>query len=121
MASSFCLKVNNVDIPTPSEFGWSLQDVSAPDSGRTLADAKMQKMRVARKEKIQLKWLGKTPAEASTILQAFAPEYFDVTYLCPLTNAVVTKEFYCGDQSAPYYWWCDGGRHESISFNIIER
>lgn len=120
MANNFTFKVNGVDVPIPSEFGWSIQDVSAPDSGRTL-DAVMHKERVARKEKIQLKWNGKTPEETSVILNAFAPEYFNVTYLSPLTNSVVTKEFYCGDQSAPYYWWCNGGLHESVSFNIIER
>ena len=120
MSATFVFKVDNVDVPIPSEFGWSLQDVSAPDSGRTL-DAVMHKERVARKEKIQLKWNGKTPEETSTILQAFAPEYFDVTYVSPLTNTQVTKTFYCGDQSAPYYWWCNGGLHESVSFNIIER
>lgn len=118
--ANFTFQVNGVSIPVPSEFGWSIQDVSSPDSGRTL-DGLMQKERVVRKEKIQLKWNGKTPEEASTILQAFAPEYFNVTYHSPLTNSVVTKQFYCGDQSAPYYWWCNGGLHESISFNIIER
>ena len=120
MANNFTFKVNGVDVPIPSEFGWSMQDVSAPDSGRTL-DSVMHKARVSRKEKIQLKWNGKTPEETSVILTAFAPEYFNVTYLSPLTNTVVTKEFYCGDQSAPYYWWCNGGLHESVSFNIIER
>lgn len=120
MSAQFPFKVNGVDIPTPSKFGWHEQDVSAPDSGRTL-DGMMQKMRVTQKEKIELEWLGKTPAEAATILQAFDPEYFNVTYRCPKTNTVVTKTFYRGDTSAPYYWWCDGGRHESISFNIIER
>lgn len=120
MSAQFPLQVNGVNVPTPSEFGWSIQDVSDPDSGRTL-DAKMWKNRVARKEKIQLKWLGKTPEVAAEILSLFTQEYFNVTYRSPLTNSVVTKTFYSGDQSAPYYWWCDGGRHESISFNIIER
>ena len=118
--ANFVFQVNGSDIPIPSEFGWSIQDVSAPDSGRTL-DGLMQKERVTRKEKIQLKWNGKSPEDTATILQAFADEYFDVTYVCPLTNSVVTKQFYCGDQSAPYYWWCNGGLLESVSFNIIER
>ena len=118
--ANFVFQVNGSDIPIPSEFGWSIQDVSAPDSGRTL-DGLMQKERVTRKEKIQLKWNGKSPEDTATILQAFADEYFNVTYVCPLTNSVVTKQFYCGDQSAPYYWWCNGGLLESVSFNIIER
>lgn len=118
--SDFCLKVNGVDAPTPSEFNWSIQRVSSPDSGRTL-DGLMHVEQVTQKEKIGLKWLGSTPDVASTILQMFDPEYIQVTYLSPLTNSVVTKEFYTGDRSAPYYWWCDGGRHTEITFNIIER
>lgn len=118
--ADFVFKVNGTDCPCPSEFGWSIQDVSAPDSGRTL-DAMMHKERVARKEKIQLKWLAPDPDKASTILNMFAPEYFQVTYHSPLTNSIVTKEFYCGDQNAPYYWWVRGGLHTEISFNIIER
>ena len=120
MASNFCLKVDNVDCPTPAEFNWSRQRVSSPDSGRTL-DGLMHVEQVTQKEKIGLKWLGCTPETAATILGMFDPEYIQVTYLCPLTNAVVTKTFYTGDRSAPYYWWCDGGRHTEISFNIIER
>ena len=78
MANVFPFKVNNVDCPTPSEFGWSLQDVSAADSGRT-QDAVMHKNRVAVKEKIQLSWNAPDPAKAATILQMFDSEYFDVS------------------------------------------
>ena len=91
MSANFTFQVNGVDVPIPSEFGWSIQDVSAPDSGRLLDSALMEKMRVARKEKIQLKWNGKTPEETATILSAFAPEYFNVTYLCPLTVLLVVQ------------------------------
>lgn len=118
--ANFVFQVNGQDVPIPSEFGWSIQDVSSPDSGRTM-DGMMHKERVTRKEKIQLKWNGKNPEDTATILQAFADEYFNVTYVCPLTNSIQTKQFYCGDQTAPYYWWCDGGLLESVSFNIIER
>lgn len=120
MSQQFPLKVNGVDVPCPSKFAWSLQDVSAPDSGRTL-DALMWKNRVAQKEKIGLEWLGCTPDVASQILQMFNDEYFNVTYRCPLTNSIVTKTFYRGDAVAPYYWWVDGGRHENVAFDIIER
>lgn len=117
---SFTFKVNNSSVKTPSKFGWSLSDVSAADSGRT-EDALMWKNRIAQKEKIELEWAGVTTAEASAILQAFQDEYFDVTYHSPLTNSDVTKTFYRGDATAPYYWWVDGGRMESVSFSIIER
>lgn len=117
---NFPFKVNGVDCPTPSAFNWSLQDVSAADSGRT-QDGLMHKNRIAQKEKIQLTWNAPSPEKASTILQMFNAEYFDVTYRCPLTNTIVTKNFYRGDASAPTYWWAKGGLFETISFDIIER
>ena len=120
MANTFPFKVNGVDCPTPSEFGWSLQDVSAADSGRT-QDGMMRKNRIAVKEKIQLSWNAPDPDKAATILQLFTAEYFDVTYRDPLTNTVVTKTFYRGDASADTYWWANNGLFEKISFNIIER
>lgn len=120
MALNFVFKVNGVDCPTPSKFGWSLQDVSSPDAGRTL-DGLMHKNRVAQKEKVQLVWNAPDNYKTSQILQMFQPEYFDVTYRSPLTNTVVTKTFYCGDRSAPTYWWLNNGLYETISFDIIEK
>lgn len=117
--SSFPFQVNGVDCPTPSEFGWGLQDVSAADSGRT-QDGKMHKNLVVRKEKIELAWNSPDPEKTSTVLQMFLPEYFDVTYRSPLTNTIVTKTFYRGDAKAPAYWWAKGGRFQKLSFNIIE-
>ena len=113
--------VDGVEIKDPSSFSYSLQDVSAPDSGRT-TDSVMHKNRVAQKVKISLQWNLPTPEEASAILQAFQPEYFDVTYPDALTNSNVTKTFYRGDISAPVkFWMVNDKRYESISFNIIER
>lgn len=118
--SDFVFKVNGSDCPCPSKFGWSLQDISAADSGRT-QDGLMWKNMIGRKEKIQLQWNGINTAKASEILSMFMDEYFTVTYRSPLTNSVVTKTFYRGDAQAPFYWWVGDGLHESISFDIIER
>lgn len=117
--SDFPFRVNGNDVPTPSQFGWSLQDISAADSGRT-QDGIMHKNKIGQKEKIHLVWNAPKPDKAAQILQAFSSEYFDVTYRSPLSNAVVTKKMYRGDANAPYYWWCHGGLFETISFDIIE-
>ena len=119
MALSFPFKVDGVDIPTPSEFNWSLQDVSSPSAGRTL-DGVMHKDRVAQKEKIQLTWNAPDATKTAQVLQAFNPEYFDLTYRSPLSNAIVTKKMYRGDASAPTYWWRNNGLFTTISFDVIE-
>ena len=115
------LVVDGVAIKEPAKFDWSLQDVSAPDSGRT-EDSYMHKNRVAQKVKIALSWTMTTPTETAQILQAFNPEYINVTYHDPLLNDYRTAEFYVGDRSAPVKrWWLSDKRYESVSFDIIER
>ena len=121
MANNTLLRVDNVWIKTPSSMTVSIQDVSRSDAGRT-EDALMHKNRVTRKYKIDLGWNNPTPAETASILQAFAPEYFSVQFTDPLTNSLVTKTFYSGDQTTPIRsWTLNNKRYESISFNIIER
>ena len=113
--------VNGVSIKTPSKYAPVLQDISASDAGRT-DDMRMHKNRIGQKWKISLAWNSPTPEETSSILQAFDPEYFMVTFINPKTNSMETREFYAGDKSAPMKQWFVGGkRYEQVSFHIIER
>lgn len=106
---------------SPSKMEWGLQDVSGSDAGRT-EDGYMFKNRVTQKRKLQLEWWGIGTTEAARILQAFNPEYINVTYFDPLIGDTVTKTFYTGDKSAPVKMWTAGKKlYETISFNIIER
>ena len=113
--------VDGVEIKAPSVFSWGLQDISDTDSGRTL-DTLMHKNRIGQKRKISLAWNMPTDIEATAIVQAFNPEYIDVTYYDPLDGAVVTKNFYVGDKTAPVQMWSiDKKYYTSVSFDIIER
>lgn len=116
------IKVDGVAIKTPSEFTWGLQDVSADSAGRT-QDALMHKDRIAQKITLNLAWNGLTFAETSTIVQAFNPEYVNVTYPDPLNGSTTTtKKFYVGDRSAPFKIWTTRQKvMEKLSFNLIER
>ena len=121
MAETFTFQVDGVDMPCPSKFEWSLQDVSASESGRT-DDTIMHKNRVGQKRKIQLGWNGLDTADTATILQAFNPEYISVRYWDMMNGAYETRTFYVGDRSAPVKVWFVG-KHiiETLSFDIIER
>lgn len=115
-------KVNNVDIPCPSKCDIGYQDISAPDSGRTL-DGLMWANKIGQKVKLELEWLGVSDTDAATILQAFDPEYISITYRDAKQNAVITKTFYTGDRKASTYWWSDDDdmTFANIVFNVIER
>lgn len=115
------IKVDGVDMPCPSSFTWGLSDVSAAESGRT-DDTVMHKNRVGQKRTISLQWNAVDRATTAKILQAFNPEYIDVTYPDAMSGVDETRTFYVGDRSAPYkYWWIGNQLIESISFDIIER
>ena len=115
------LIVDNITLPSPSKFDWSLQDVSIGESGRD-DTGKMYKGRVCSKRKIVLEWSGIRPAGAKTILEAFQPEYVNVTYFDPLTGADRTMEAYIGDRSAPVkVWQVNNKIYETISLDVIER
>ena len=120
--TNYPFKVNNVDMPCPSKCEVGYQDISAADSGR-VESGLMYKNRIGQKVTLGLEWVAVSDADAATILTAFDPEYFSVTYHDPKANATVTKTFYCGDRKAPYYWWVDnrGFSYQNINFNIIER
>lgn len=106
-------------VATPSTYQWSLQDVSDSDAGRT-EDTLMHKNRISQKVKIELAWQNISTAVASEILNAFNPEYLDITYLDPKENGFVTKTFYVGDRATPLYN-SRMGVWENVAFNIIER
>lgn len=106
-------------VPVPTRYQYSLQDVSAPNSGRT-EDALMHKQRITQKVKIELEWANQTTAAVSEILNAFNPEYISVRYLDAKAGDFVTKTFYVGDRAAPLYN-SKLGVWENVAFNIIER
>lgn len=115
------LNVDGADMPCPSVFSWGLQDISAAESGRT-DDTIMHKNRVGQKRKIGLQWNGTDRQTTALILQAFNPEYIQVTYEDAMSGAFETRTFYVGDRSAPVkVWWANNKRYESVSFDIIER
>lgn len=114
--------VNGIKIKTPSVFEWGLQDISSDEAGRVELNDKMYKNRTSQKVKLNLVWNNPTKEQASEILKAFNPEYFKVTYPDAMTGKDETKEFYCGDRSAPMKRWVLNQKlYSSVSFNIIER
>lgn len=109
----------NTYVKSPSSYIYKLEDVSAADAGRT-EDTVMHKMRVGQVVGLELSWQNITTAEASEILQAFNPEYIDLTYLDAKAGGYLTAEFYVGNRSAPIYNSALG-LWENVSFDVIKR
>lgn len=106
---------------SPSSWSWGLQDVSDSDAGRT-RDIVMHKNRKGQKRKIGLSFNGTDKHETGRILRAFNPEYVDVYYEDDMDVEWQWRTFYVGDRTAMRKcWWVGNQRHESVSFDIIER
>lgn len=121
MPDNRLIVVNGVTLPQPYSYEWSLQDISAPNAGRT-EDTLMHKDRIGQKRKLQLSWKTKDTAVTSQILTAFQPEYVSVRYFDLLENSYATRTFYVGDRQGNIkLWWVNRHLIETISFDIIER
>lgn len=119
---------------TPSAMKWSLQDVSAADSGRD-ASGTMIKNRVAQKRKLEFEFNGWDWQQVSNLLKIVSGvnfdgsllpnntgDYFSVTYPDMLTGTMETRTFYVGDRECPVYvWWDDKKILSQVTFNCIER
>lgn len=122
LESTVMLTVNGTELPCPSAFTWSLQDVSASDAGRT-QDALMHKMLVAQKRKLVVEWAFKEWSEVSSILQTVnESEYLTVNYPDMMSGEYETRTFYIGDRTVPVkLWWTNKQLMERVSFDFIER
>jgi hypothetical protein len=110
-------------VPAPTDWGWALMDISAPDAGRTQDGGNtMHKMRVSQKRKLSPTWKNRTDAEVAQILRAFNPEYVYVRYLDAMDDVYQVRLFYTGDKSGALRTVHIGGAvYSSLSFNLIER
>lgn len=116
------LKINGVDMPTPSNMQIGIFDLSSSEAGRT-QDGKMHKDIVARKTNISLSWNALDWTDCSVLLKAVeSAAFLVVTYPDPKAGAYITKTMYVGDRTAPAFTLEDGKEMwNGIAFDLIEQ
>ena len=118
------LEIDNVDIvPYIAYQGvkWTRNDVDAPDAGRTM-DAKMHRMRVGTKIRLDITCRPLTGAELATVLNAILPEYVQVKYTDPMYG-LVTKTMYANNNPASYLILREDGTEywSGVTFPLVEQ
>lgn len=113
------LQINGVKVPTPQTYGWSIEDLDSEEgTGRNNATGEMFRDRVSRKRKLSFTWPPLSVSETARLLQAFEPEFIEVTYLDAYDGGYRTGTFYAGPQSCN----CGHrGRWLGITANLIEK
>lgn len=115
------IKINGVDIKTPSKFEATISDVDGETTRNALGT--LFRDRIGVKRKLQLEFPPLTQSEISTILTAVSDVFFTVTYPDPMSG-VITKTFYVGDRSIPMYVYGNGTTQllwEGLKMNFIEQ
>lgn len=113
------IKVDNVAIPTPSNFSVGVLDISKAERN---TNGLMIIERIATKRKLEVTYNYLTQAELSDLLQKISGVFFDVEYPDTQTGALRTGEFYVGDRNAETIDFQDGiPRYKNIKFSLIER
>lgn len=90
------LKINGVDIATPSVFSVEINDVDGESERNARGD--MVRDRIAVKRKLNLEWPPLTQSQIQTLLTAVSDVFFNVTYPDP-QQGTVTKNMYVGNRT----------------------
>lgn len=109
--------INN--ILAPATYGWSKEDISAADAGRSVA-LHMIKMQQGKARVLNLGWKNRSYAEIAAVFQAFDHEYILMTYIDALTGTYATKHFYMSAMSSNSYTSTGGGIWELASVKCIQ-
>ena len=113
------IKINGVDIPTPSSYSIGVQDLSNAERN---ANGTMIIERIATKIKIELAWSFLTKEQTSLILNTVSDVFFRVEYIDPVIGGYKSGTFYCGDRSIGLIDFKNGlPRYKDIKFNLVER
>lgn len=113
------IKINGVEIPTPSDYVPGIMDISKAERN---ANGTMIIERITTKRKLELSWKTLSTEDLSKILSAVSAVFFTVEYHDPQDNSVRTGTFYSGDRSCAMLSFINGvPKYKDIKFNLIER
>jgi hypothetical protein len=113
------LKINGVEMPTPSSMVPGEEDIGKWERN---ARGTMIGEIITTKAKLELAWSFLAAEQLQQLLIAIKPQFFNVTYTDPVTNALRTALFYKGGRSMPIMDYINGVlRYKDVKFNLIER
>jgi hypothetical protein len=98
---SYYLALNGTQVKAPASLEVVIQDIDSKASRD--ANGLLHRDRVAVKRKLTAKWGYLTVSQCSTILSAISSQFFTATYMDPQEGSLVTKTFYTGDRTMPFY------------------
>ncbi len=113
------IKINGVEIPTPSDYIVGIMDISRAERN---AAGNLVKDIIATKRKIEMQWNYLDKDRLSQLLNLVSSNFFTVEYIDPQEGDWKTGIFYAGDRKMGAFDYRGGNiRYKDIRFNLIER
>ncbi len=92
------IRVNGIDLPGPTKYNVSLQDIDSSNTGRTETGILIRDRIRQGVYKITVTWLVKH-SQLRIITDAISPAKFLVSFFDPTTGTTPTRDMYCGDRN----------------------
>lgn len=118
MASNNLIRIGGYNIPAPSKFNITYNDLDSNETGRSM-DGNLHRDVIGKNFRtIDLEWKYMTRAQLKALLNAVSRTNFDVTYYDPINDATVTKLMYAGNRKVDMYNYVLGPNGDPIWTDI---
>lgn len=121
--TSNLLTINGREMPTPSKFNITLNDLDSEETGRSI-DGNLHRDVIGRNFRtIDIEWKHMTRGDLQSFLNAVSATDFPVTYYDPISDATITKTMYAGNRKVDMYnYVLDNGQPIwlNISVSLIQ-
>ncbi len=114
------ITINNVNLPTPSEYNVTISDLDA-EGQRPITTGILHRKRIRSGVlKIELTYLLKDMPNIATVLNMIQPETITVALYDPVGGQIASKTMYAGDKKFGYKRLASGIKGEAFSFSLVE-
>ncbi len=112
------LVINNVEIPTPSKFNVTYNDLDSEETGRSI-DGNLHRDVIGHNFRtLDLEWKTMEREDLRRFLNAISKDTFTVTYYDPIQDAMNTKTMYAGNRKVDMYNYVLGEDGQPIWIDI---
>lgn len=121
--SSNLLMIDGQQMPTPSKFNITLNDLDSEETGRSIDGNLHRDVIGTNFRTIELEWRTMTRADLKKLLNAVSKTNFEVIYYDPIQDARIKKTMYAGNRKVDMYnYIIDNGKPlwVDISVSLIQ-
>lgn len=117
--ASNLLMIDGQQMPTPSKFNITLNDLDSEETGRSIDGNLHRDVIGTNFRTIELEWRTMTRADLKKLLNAVSKTNFEVIYYDPIQDARIKKTMYAGNRKVDMYnYIIDNGKPLWVDISV---